>query len=91
MAEKESTKDSLLRKAYTIATTQLRDAHKEEFLKYQQAAAQKLGVDWTPRKTKEQRAREQVSKLLEANPALRDELLAHAREQVAAEATADGR
>lgn len=76
-------RDSLVRKAYTNANSILRDRHKDEFLELHQAEAKKLGLDWTPRKTKEQKAREQMGKLLNENPTLREELMAAARTELA--------
>lgn len=76
-------RDTKMRKAYGSATTLLREKHKDEFQLLHQQEAQKLGLDWTPRKSKEQKAREQVNKLLTENPSLRDELMAAAKQQLA--------
>lgn len=85
----DEARDSLLRKAYTNAMTRLREAHKDEFLGYQTEEAKKLGLDWSPRKSKADRARDQIAKLLDENPVLREELLTAARQQEAAEAKAE--
>lgn len=71
----DAEREKKLRAAYALATKRLRDAHKAEFLKHQADAAKELGVDWKPRKSKEERAREQVTKLLADHPAIKQELL----------------
>jgi hypothetical protein len=83
MTEEQSKKerDNLLRKAYGTATAQLREKYKDEFLLLQQSAAQKLGLDWSPRKSKEQRDREKVQKILADNPAIKAELIAEIKAQ----------
>lgn len=73
---------SVLRKAYGQASAQLREKYKDEFLLLQQSAAQKLGLDWSPRKSKEQRDREKLQKILADNPALKDELFAQVKAQI---------
>ena len=90
MTEQDKARDNLMRKAYTDATAQLREKYKEEFLLLQQSAAQKLGLDWKPRKTKEQKDRETVTKLLAENPALREELLAAAKAELSGGAEQSG-
>lgn len=65
-----------LRQAYTNATTQLREAHREEFDNLYAKAAEALGVDYTPRPSAEQKAEEQISTLLDEYPHLRERLLA---------------
>lgn len=72
-------RDQLVRKAYTAASARLRDAHKEEFISLQKEEAQKLGLDWQPRKSKAEKDREQINKLLTENPDLYAELVANIR------------
>lgn len=64
------TDNQKLRKAYGAAGTRLREAHREEFNKYQQEEAAKLGVEWTPRPSGVDRARAEMERILEENPEL---------------------
>jgi hypothetical protein len=80
--QSKAERDNLLRKAYGTATTQLREKYKDEFVLLQQSAAQKLGLDWSPRKSKEQRDREKLQAILNENPALKDELFAQVKAQI---------
>lgn len=61
-------------KAYSEATTKLREAHRDEFNGYVQEAMAKRGITWTPRLTDEQKAMLTIRELLEQYPALREEL-----------------
>lgn len=65
---------ALVRKAYGTATTQLREAHKDEFHTLMKAAAKDLGVDWSPRPTAQEKARKQMMDLLAAHPELAAEV-----------------
>jgi hypothetical protein len=80
--QSKAERDNLLRKAYGTATTQLREKYKDEFVLLQQSAAQKLGLDWSPRKSKEQRDRDKLQKILSDNPGLKDELFAQVKAQM---------
>ena len=61
---------TLLRQSYDMATQRLREAHTDEFKKLRQAAAQELGIEWTPRLTPEERAERDFDKLLGEFPHL---------------------
>lgn len=67
-------RDSALRKAYSQAARLLRENHQDEFNTLYQAAAKELGVDWSPRLTPEQKAKEEMERLLAEFPHLRDTL-----------------
>jgi hypothetical protein len=59
--------------AYSAATTQLRQAHQDEFNNLMRAECADRGVEWSPRPTERDRAREQVAQLLATFPDLAEE------------------
>lgn len=59
-----------LNKAYGEASAALRSAHQMEFNSLMQAAAKKLGFEWQPKKSKEEKAAEQLAALLSEFPHL---------------------
>lgn len=61
---------NLIRKAYSVATTRLREEHRPHFLKLMAEEAEKLGVKWKPRPTSEEKAKADLQKMLTDNPAL---------------------
>lgn len=71
-AEKDTTKE--LRAAYSEATTQLREQHREDFNKLYAAAAQKRGVHWSPRPSKTDKDRAELLRILKENPELAEEV-----------------
>ena len=70
----EQDKKAVVRAAYTAAGARLREAHHDEFIKYQVEEAKARGVDWKPRETPEQRASSEFDRLLVDYPFLRDRL-----------------
>lgn len=76
LTEQDSTTDraNRLRKAYTNATTRLRESRREEFDALYAEEAQKLGVDYTPRPTAEQKAEQEFDALLAAYPHLANKI-----------------
>lgn len=64
---------ALRRKAYTNAETALKAKYNEEFRALVTAEATKLGVTYAFRKTKAERAAEQVQNLLNEFPELREQ------------------
>lgn len=82
-ATPELTDDQKHRKAYGAATQRLREAHKDEFQNYMKDEASKLGLDWSPRKTAEDRAREELRATLAKYPHLIDEVSVPQAEQPA--------
>jgi hypothetical protein len=66
--EDNEERDKLVRKAYAEATKELRSAHHDEFVKLQKKHAESLGVDWSPRLTEEQRARQTYEELVAKYP-----------------------
>lgn len=84
----EAVRKAGLRKAYGLATSALRDAHRSEFQSLYHKAAKELGIDWSPRPTAEDKAREEMATLLREHPGLVDEFakqLLHASEAEVAE------
>jgi hypothetical protein len=63
-----------LKKAYSSATARLREEKREEFDGLYAEEAQKLGVTYTPRPNAEQKAEQELNRLLEEFPHLRDRL-----------------
>lgn len=61
-----------LRKAYGLATTELRENHRDEFNDLYQKAAKAEGVEWSPRPTEEQQAAALFDDLLVRFPHLRE-------------------
>lgn len=66
----QSDRDKLMSKAYTTAQKDLRLAHKKEFDGYYQARCAELGIQWTPRRSKEEVALDQITELLSQYPDL---------------------
>lgn len=64
----------LLRQAYGKATSQLRDAHRDEFNNLYSAAAAEAGVEWKPRLNEKERAEAQFDALIADFPELRERL-----------------
>lgn len=67
-------RDDALRKAYSEATKRLREAHLDEFNALRKDEAQKLGIAWEPKPTKDQKAEAELKALLAENPALAERL-----------------
>lgn len=78
-------RDTKIRKAYANAIKRLRDTHLEEFRALQAEEAAALGVDWTPKPTKEEKAEAQLAELLAANPTLKERLTNEVKAQLGAE------
>jgi len=65
-------RDALLRQAYSQASKDLREAHRDEFNELHRKHAVDLGVEGEPRPTAEQKAAEQIEALLSQFPQLRE-------------------
>lgn len=78
----ELSKSQVLAKADAKAYSTLRKNHLNEFNNIKVQAAKELGVDWRPRPTAVDAAREKINSLLETHPELKEQLLAAARQQV---------
>lgn len=63
-----------LRKAYGTATQMLRDKHRDDFNALYSKEAAKLGVEWKPRATGEEKAAKQLMSILGEYPALAETL-----------------
>lgn len=81
-------KDNLLRQAYGAATQRLREQHRDDFNKLYAEEAKQRGVEWTPKKSPEEKAREQLEALFAEHPHLREEYLAQ-QEQAGEQAEGD--
>ena len=68
-------KDRLMGQAYSAATTELRTAHKDEFNGYYQKQLADRGIEWTPKKSKQEQALDQILTLLQENPTLAERLI----------------
>lgn len=80
----EADRKALLRKAYAMATSSLRENHHDEFLDLQVKAAKDLGIEWEPRLSPAQRAVREFDALIAEHPFLKDRL-APAEESTTAE------
>ncbi len=67
LAEKQKT-------AYRNAMKRLREENVEAFNKLRVEEAAKLNITWTPKPTEEQKAAEQLARLIETYPHLAEEL-----------------
>ena len=65
-------RDSKLRKAYTMASQDLRTKYHDEFLDLQAERCKELGVEWAPRLTAEAKAEREFNALLREFPHLAD-------------------
>lgn len=72
--EETAERKDLLRQAYGKATQTLRENHRDEFNTLYSEAAGALGVEWSPRLTEEEKARQQFDELLAQYPNLRDRI-----------------
>lgn len=70
----EMTRDQALRESYITATKALREAHKDEFnaLRAEHAAA--LGFEWTAPLSAEEKAAQDLKRLLESYPHLAEQI-----------------
>lgn len=73
---KELTKEQRLSRARNAATSMLLDKYRNEFNATMQREAASLGIDWTPRKSEEEKALEEIEALLAKHSGLRDTLVA---------------
>ena len=77
-----------MRKAYGSAMTRLREAHRDEFNVFQAEEAKKLGIDWKPKATAEEKAAAEVDRLLAAHPSLAAHVLDSIEKSVGDQQTA---
>ena len=71
-AEQKETRESALRKAYSAATNDLREKFRKEFNEFYGKRAKDLGYEWQPKPTPEERAADEVERLFEEFPSLRE-------------------
>lgn len=67
-------KDKLMGQAYSAAQKDLREAHKDEFNGYYSKQCAARGIQWTPRKSKEEAALDQITELLGQFPDIAEKL-----------------
>lgn len=67
-------RDRLMTQAYSAAQKTLRAAHQEEFNSLYQKACRDRGIEWTPRKSKQEQALDQIQTLLSEYPDLASQL-----------------
>jgi len=73
-ATPEQTDANKRRQAYTVATTRLREAHRDEFNKFQQEEAARLGIDWKPRPTEQEKAAATLQRIIREFPDLAEKV-----------------
>jgi hypothetical protein len=74
LSEAEKVRQSNERRAaYSEATTKLRQAHLTEFNKLMKEGCAERGIEWDPRPTAVDRARQQILELLAEHPELQDQ------------------
>lgn len=67
-------RDAKLRQAYSLASQELRQTYQKEFNALRAKHSADLGVEWTPRPSKDEKARAELDRLLAENPTLVEEL-----------------
>lgn len=70
MTDGKKSHKELHREAYGKAMSRLRDAHPDEFNSLRMEEAKARDLDWKPKPTEEQKAREQLAKILAEYPGL---------------------
>lgn len=61
--EGPSTQQEAVKRAYSAATTALREAHREEFHKDVAARVKEFGFEWTPKPTAKEKASAEIKRL----------------------------
>jgi len=74
-------RDKAIRTAYANATKRLREEQRDRFRELQIEEAQKLGVDYKPQPTKDEKAEAMLAALLAENPALKARLVDELKQQ----------
>lgn len=69
-------RDAKLRQAYSLASQELRQTYQKEFNELRVKHSKALGVEWTPRPSKDEKARAELDRLLSENPGLMEDLAA---------------
>ena len=73
-AETEST-DATMQKARSAALARIREENRDRYNEILVEEAKALGIDWKPRPSAKDRARQKLQQLLAENPELKDELV----------------
>jgi len=69
-----ATRDRLLQQGYSRAMTDLREAHMDEFNELRVKRTAELGIEWTPRPSKEKLALDAIEILISENPGIAEAL-----------------
>lgn len=72
---KEPSDAQARRAAYTAATARVREAHRDEFNRYQQEELATRGIEWSPRLTDEEKALASMQETLRKYPNLASQVL----------------
>lgn len=86
-----ATDKSAANRITTKAFRALREKYPDDWEAMKEAAAAELGVEYKRRKTKEEKAHEELAKLLSENPGLRAELFAEIERSIVAGGAAPAR
>lgn len=76
-------RDKLMSAAYTAAQKLLREAHQDEFNGFYKSECAARGIEWEPRKSKQEQALDQIVALLSEYPDLGEKLAAKLAAQAA--------
>lgn len=68
-------RQKLVRQAYSKATTRLRETHRDEFDQLVSQEAEQLGINYKPKPSPEEKARQQMRELAEQYPHLAQEFV----------------
>lgn len=80
--QSQGERDRLMSQAYGAAQRELRTAHQDEFNGYYQKQCAERGIEWTPRKSKQEQALDQIQDLLTEFPDLATQLAERLAAQV---------
>ena len=72
--QSQQERDRLMSQAYGAAQKDLREKHKDEFNRYYQKQCADRGIEWTPRKSKQEQALDTVMDLLTEYPDIAEAL-----------------
>ena len=72
--QSSSERDRLMSQAYGAAQKDLREKYKDEFNRYYQKRCAERGIEWTPRKSKQEQAMDQIIDLLSEYPDIAEQV-----------------
>lgn len=68
-------RDRLMSQAYGVAQKRLREEHKDEFNGYYAEECRARGIEWVPKKSKQEQALDTITELLSTYPDLAEKLV----------------